>query len=625
MSPARRLPFNALLGFCAGWAVGALESLVVTSSTDLAFVDPLGDSFRVALRYATAGAVGAVVLAFLPRRLRPNRASSVLFTTLACMAFVTGTSMIHQVYYGGVSTFALGPLVANGLLAGACLAAGFGLGRAPAPVAVILVLSLIGHGGVLASASKHAPTQGPEVSAAEAGAPNVLFILIDTLRADHLQSYGYDKQTSPTLDGMAQEGLRFDQAYAQATWTRPSVASLMTSLYPASHRTNRLDIRVPSELQTMAETVQAEGYTTACFSANRNVSEVFGFDQGFGTFWTHASAELNSVLRFTTWERVMEMLRVRSAADRTPETNRAADLTDRALSWSRQHDGSPYFLYVQYIDPHGPYLPPADFLEEIGMEQPSAETLSNANPVHGKPPFPFFGVEEFSHERLAKLRELYDAEIMYCDREVGRLLDGMRELGLLDNTYVIVTSDHGEEFFEHKQFGHGQSAFEELARVPLLIDGPGIEPGVVEGPVELIDLYPTIATWVGAPIPERIQGSDLNDLIAGGDRGGATEALISNLRSSELTAWVIGKEKLVRIEHQGEVRWMLFDLATDPGEQDDLAESKPERLAELKGQLLDRRNAAGAYQVGDVETAEIDEEMQQDLNDLGYVEDEEEE
>ena len=143
--------------------------------------------------------------------------------------------------------------------------------------------------------------------------------------------------------------------------------------------------------------------------------------------------------------------------------------------------------------------------------------------------------------------------------------------------------------------------------------------------MELIDLYPTIATWVGAPIPERILGSDLNDLIAGGDRGGATEALISNLRSSELTAWVIGKEKLVRIEHQGEVRWMLFDLATDPGEQDDLAESKPERLAELKGQLLDRRNAAGAYQVGDVETAEIDEEMQQDLNDLGYVEDEEEE
>ncbi|MBL7007985.1 MAG: sulfatase [Planctomycetes bacterium] len=616
---ARRIPFNVLLGFCSGWAVGALESVVITGTSQLVFPNPLFDSLQLGLRYGLLGAAVGLVLAFFPARLRPNRAASVLFTTFSGLLFVTGTSWIHQFFYGGVSPLSFGPLAANGLLAGACLAAGYGLGRMPAPIVTILILAIAGHGGVAITAAQPEAAASSSEAAAE-GAPNVLFILVDTLRADHLQSYGYPKLTSPTMDGLAQQGVRFDRAYAQATWTRPSVASLMTSLYPASHLTNSLHVRVPSELQTLAETVDSKGYTTASFSANRNVSEVFGFDQGFDTFWTHASDELNSLVRFSTWERVMEVLRALGLAAKPPLTNQAAKLTDRVLAWTQQHDGSPYFLYVQYIDPHGPYEPPAEFLAEIGVEPPGSHLSKSANPVHGKPPYPFYEIHEFDQGNLGRLRELYDAEILYCDREIGRLLDSMRAQGLLENTYIVITSDHGEEFWEHKQFGHGQSAFEELARVPLIIAGPGIGPGVVRAPVELIDLYPTIATWVGAAIPDRIQGQDLGGLIAGGGQGMAGEALISNLHAYELTAWVLGHEKLVRIEVGGEVRWLLYDLESDPLEQTDLAALRPERLAELKNQLLERRNAAGLLRVGQVETAVIDRQLSNELGGLGYTE-----
>jgi arylsulfatase A-like enzyme len=618
VSPARRVPFLLFLGFAAGWAVGALETAAIRATTELAFPDPLGDSVQVAWRYALVGAVLALALGFLPRKLRPNRAASVLATTLAVMVFVSGTSWIHQKSFPGVPAWSLGPLVANGVLAAFCLVAGYGIGRLRASFAAVLVLAVAGHGGaMIAGGTEPATTEAP--APAPEGAPNILFLLVDTLRADHLQSYGYEKQTSPVLDRIAAEGLRFHAAYAQATWTRPSVASLMTSLYPASHLTNSTEIRVPEELPTLAEVVRAQGYATAGFSANRNVSEIFGFHQGFDVFWTHASDELNSMLRFTTWERVMEILRGLGLVGHKSPANQAEHITDRVLRWVEEHDGSPYFLYIQYIDPHGPYDPPAHYLEEVGIEPLDRDLAAKMNVTHGADPFPFFEVEGVDEASLARVRELYDAEIAYCDREIGRLLDAMRERGLLDNTYIVVTSDHGEEFWEHKQFGHGQSAYDELARVPLLVDGPGIEPGVVPGAVELIDLYPTIATWVGAPLPPRIQGRDLNDLIAGGAREEAAEALVSNMKGFELTAWVFGREKLVRIELRGEEAWMLYDLDADPLEQNDLAAARPERLAELKALLLERRQRAAEYRVDGVETTTMDRDLAREMEGLGYV------
>lgn len=618
----RRIPTAFLFGLLAGWAAGALEAALVTGTSELAFPAPLADSFQVAWRYALAGGVLAVLLALLPKLLRPRHASSFLASTLAVLVFLIGTSWIHQKAFAGLPPWAWGPLVANGVLAGLCLAFGFALGRMRMPAGVVVVLGLAGHGAVVATDARADEAPAAVASApAPAGSPNVIFLLVDTLRADRLGCYGHQPEVAPVIDRLAAEGMRFERAYAQATWTRPSVASLMTSLHPASHLTNDLHVRVPAEVQTLAETVKTRGYATAGFSANRNVSEIFGFAQGFDTFWTHASEDLNSMLRFTTWERVMEVLRALGLAPGNEPRNEAAVITDEVLRWADRQDDSPFLLYVQYIDPHGPYEPPAAYLAERGL-QPLPEGIRKlVNVAHGAEPYPLNALADVEPEVVADVLELYDAEISYCDREIGRLLDGLRDRGLLDGAYLILTSDHGEEFYEHKQFGHGQSAFEELAHVPLIIKGPGISPGVVDQPVELLDLYPTIATWIGAALPERLQGHDLGDLIAGGSRPAAAEALITNIKGWELDGWVFGHEKLVRIEVRGEVHWMLFDLATDPGELHDLAPLQPERLEELKSQLLQRREGSARFRVGTVDRVDLGAErgLGGDLSGLGYV------
>ncbi|RMH03702.1 MAG: hypothetical protein D6702_05280 [Planctomycetota bacterium] len=626
MSLARRLLLAAPLGFLAGWAAGALESALVTATSDLVFADPLLDSVEVAWRYAVVGAVLALLLSLAPRRLRPKRPAAVLGAVLGLIIFVSGTSWIHQHFYGGRPTVAAGPLIANGILAAAALALGFGLGAVRTSYAAALLLAAAGHSGVVVTAAQPSSSKAAAATA-PAGTPNVLMIVIDTLRADHLGCYGYGQDTSPRLDALAAGGLRFAAAYAQATWTRPSVASLMTSLHPASHLTNDLHARVAPELQTLAETAHDRGLATVGFSANRNVSAVFGFDQGFDSFWTHASEDLNSILRFTTWERVLEIGRGFGLFRNQQPPSVAADVTDRVLAWADGHDGRPWFAYVQYIDPHGPYDPPADFLAEIGVEPLDREAVAKMDIHHGNKPWPFFQVEDADPALVARLVELYDAEIRYCDREVGRLLDGLRERGMLDNTYVVVTADHGEEFYEHKQFGHGQSAFEELSHVPLIITGPGVRSGVVDQRVELIDLYPTVATWIGAAVPERIQGRDLGDLIAGGRRPEPSEALITNIKGYELCAWVFGHEKLVRIELDGKVVWQLYDLAADPGEQHDLAADQPQRVEELKAELLRRRLDSARFRLeraARVEAGAIDSDLRNELQSLGYASDAEE-
>lgn len=617
----RRVLTACFFGLLAGWAAGALEAALVTGTSELAFPAPLADSLQVAWRYALAGGVLAALLALLPKLLRPRHGSSFLAATLAVLVFLIGTSWIHQKVFAGLPPWAWGPLLANGVLAGLCLAFGFALGRMRMPAGAVVLLALAGHGAVVATDARADDGAAAAAAPAPAGSPNVIFLLVDTLRADRLGCYGHDPEVAPVIDRLAAEGVRFERAYAQATWTRPSVASLMTSLHPASHLTNDLHVRVPAEVQTLAETVKTRGYATAGFSANRNVSEIFGFAQGFDSFWTHATEELNSMLRFTTWERVMEILRALGLAPGNDPRNEAAVVTDEVLRWADQRDGTPFLLYVQYIDPHGPYEPPASYLAERGL-QPLPEGIRTlVNVAHGAEPYPLHAMADVPPEAVAQVLELYDAEINYCDREIGRLLDGLRTRGLLDGAYVVLTSDHGEEFFEHKQFGHGQSAFEELAHVPLIITGPGISAGVVGQPVELLDLYPTIATWVGAALPERVQGHDLGDLIAGGTRPAAADALVTNMKGWELNGWVFGHEKLVRLEVRGEVHWMLFDLAEDPRELHDLAPLQPERLEELKSSLLERRDAAARFRVGSVDRVDFGAErgLGGDLSGLGYV------
>ncbi len=382
---------------------------------------------------------------------------------------------------------------------------------------------------------------------------NLLLIVIDTLRADHVGAYGYRLPTTPTLDDLAAHGVLFEQAVAQAPWTRPSMATLMTGLYPPTHGVTCKHFDVPEEdcdvlpagVTTLAEALSAAGYDSAGIVANIQVDAVFGFDQGFDSyanvFDELAASDPDWRKHWHEFEWVNET---------TPE------VTHRALAWLQERSSKhPFFLYLHYLDPHEPYEPPAPYAAMF-------ERSSYSSPYT---------------EILADLPR-YDGEVRYVDEHVGMVLERVRGLGLAEDTMVVVTADHGEAFGEHGALDrrHGLTLYENQLLVPLIMRVPGRgAAGVrVREQVRLLDLAPTVLDLLGVPIPAAMQGRSFAPLIDGkhvlmppGLAGWGYEPLLA-YRSPP---W-----KLIRNVRTG--RTELYDLAADPGEQ-------VNRAAE-QGQLL---------------------------------------
>ncbi len=321
---------------------------------------------------------------------------------------------------------------------------------------------------------------------------NVLVILIDALRPDHLGVYGYERPTSPTIDRLAAEGVLFESAFSQASWTKPSVPSLFTGLYPIEHRVftgsdeerpGRITSDVLAEKHTtIAEVFQAQGYRTAAFLDNAQLRDFLGFAQGFETY--------------------------------EEDLGRAEAITSRFVDWLRELDEEPFFAYVHYLDPHWPYDPPAPY-DQL-FPKPTGTSID-------------FGTLNWKHlerqiedgrmipnaDDLAALQALYDGEIRYNDQAIGSLLDALREHDLLKSTLIVLTADHGEEFWEHGRLGHGRSLYDEVLHVPLILRLPGGVPARIADQVELVDVMPTLLDLSGIPIPEDLSGKSLRPLVTG--------------------------------------------------------------------------------------------------------------
>ncbi|NQU48693.1 MAG: sulfatase [Planctomycetes bacterium] len=331
--------------------------------------------------------------------------------------------------------------------------------------------------------------------------PNITFLLLDTQRADRLGSYGHKredgKQVSPVMDAIAAQGARFEWAYAAAPWTRPSVASLFSGLYPTSHGVFEPTSALPKWTVNIAEVLSDRGYLTAGFSANGNVSSVWGFGQGFQNFTCVDDNELIAMV--TLGEAFVRIRRKLHIIPRRKDNARV--LNELAIPYLQQTADvdRPLFLYMQYLDPHFPYDPEEDLLNE---SRPDFDEVMESVRFRQRAitPYPFGDLPIPPAEAIAGFMMLYDAEIAYMDREIGRLLDELRKLGRYGgpNDWLMITSDHGEEFFEHLKWGHGQGLQQEIIRIPLIVVGPGVPAGmVVETPVALVDLLPTLAELVG--------------------------------------------------------------------------------------------------------------------------------
>jgi arylsulfatase A-like enzyme/Tfp pilus assembly protein PilF len=449
--------------------------------------------------------------------------------------------------------------------------------------------------------------------------PNVVLIVIDTLRADHVGAYGYGIPTTPNIDLLADRSVVFETVVSQAPWTAPAMASLFTGLYPSVHGLDggivwgeeaappagglpfAVQKALPPGHQTLAEAFRDSGYTTAGFVSNLYVNSIFGFAQGFDHF-DDDYADYNF---------------------EQGEVKRRADVTnERVFNWLRSELEEPFFLLVHYNDPHWPYDPPPPFGRNLIAEYDGSLTPTKTREVvvthHEVPP-------PISDQDLAYIVGLYDGEIQYVDAQLGRLLEAARGLPTERDLVTVLTADHGEEFLDHGAFNHGYTLYEEQTSVPFIVSAPSkIEPRRVSQQVRLIDAAPTLLEMAGIDYrKERFQGQSLVPLMVGSSLDpldAFSEATNfggqSALRSTD-------SHKLIHslIDPQ----WLLFDLDSDPGELNDLATLRAERLRELAARLEAWREENRALRVRinvagtGVDQVVLDEEMRKGLEALGYI------
>ena len=426
---------------------------------------------------------------------------------------------------------------------------------------------------------------------------NVVLIVVDTLRADHLSLYGYAKPTSPHLDAFARNAVVFTNVTAQAPWTSPSMASLFSSLYPSAHgvlhRTAADRIpRLADAHVTLAEVLAPAGWATIGVTANPWLAAGQGLAQGFDSY------------------RVLKG----GARLRAREVNRFA------LSQLADDPQPPFFLYLHYMDVHGPYRAPDASQNRF---RPSGET--QPMPAEAIAALPDY-LRIASAESLADYLAAYDAGIHYWDESFGQLLEALELRGLLDRTLVVVTSDHGEEFFEHGGFNHGRTLYQEQVHVPLVFwsKALGLGPKRIAHPVALIDVAPTILGLLGVPAPAAFQGVDRRSSMLA-DRADAapifSEAAVAiggvPLPTGSLRAVRSGDWKVVENLKTGELR--IFDLSRDPSEQGRAASPAEARRARDLFQAWSQANRKIADTV-EAEDAPIDAETRQRLEELGYLE-----
>ena len=451
--------------------------------------------------------------------------------------------------------------------------------------------------------------------------PNIVLFVIDTVRADHLSSYGYHRPTTPRIDALAADGTLFEEASSTAPYTRPSTATILTGQYPAVHGAITHADSLSPQVVTLAERLKERGYQTAGIYRNGNVSATFGFDRGFDLYLQPDK----DYIRGRRKDPNQEPVRYVSETDDSL-------LTERALPFLDAEAKPPFFLYLHLGGAHDPYAPPPSapsFLEE--PLTPTAE-LFYRQPLKGfrtEPPLLRridFGLTLADERTRHQMVALYDGELAFADQQVGRVLDAIERLPFGDNTVVVVTADHGEEFWDHGGLGHGHTNFEEQLHVPLVMAGPGIRTRRVAEPVSLIDLVPTLLDLVGAEKAEELPGKSLLPVLQG--RAASPEETLYaegllNLGGNGDAVFYRslrrGDQKLILdFEHH---RKQLFDLGQDPSEQDNLL-GTPEGTAgrQLLEDLLAThdRNLASPV-LAPVEAVEIDEELDQNLRALGYL------
>jgi arylsulfatase A-like enzyme len=410
--------------------------------------------------------------------------------------------------------------------------------------------------------------------------PNIILISIDTLRADHLHGYGYERETSPTLDSLMQKGVSFRQAISPAPWTLPSHVSLFTSLYPHTHGVIAQTLALNEEVTTLPMALKSAGYTNGAVTTMPHLTPRHGFGRGFEFY---ICEEVPAPIAFK-----------------------------RSLEWLSRVESKRFFFFLHLFDVHTDYTPLPRYLEmfESPYEGEIAGKASTLYKVRS-------GEVVLSDEDVRRLIALYDGGIRQLDDRLGVFLAALERKNLLSNTVVIITADHGEEFLDHGGVLHDNTLYDELIRVPLIMFGPGVPAGkVVEKQVEIIDIMPTILELSGAKAPPNMEGRSLLPLITQDDPEWTELAFAEADWKNEVydvkRAVRTGRYKLYYDRHTKEEE--LYDLLLDPAEKRNILKELPDVAASLRKEL----KAWMATERGRPAKMRLTEDEKKRLRALGY-------
>jgi len=449
------------------------------------------------------------------------------------------------------------------------------------PLAIAAALCLVATGALALSTSVCRIARKPQ-------GPNVVVVSIDTLRADHLSCYGYHRPTTPRIDGLAAEGVRFDRAITPSPWTLPAHISLLTSLTPSAHKVTQVNNILSGSVILLQEKFAEAGYRTFGVVSNFLLSPVYGYDAGFEEYSFLPMADAHHVV-------------------------------EKAREFLGRHGREPFFLFVHLFDPHWPYR------------------VSRENRVFGDPDSPYaerrwknmysFVADAMNmpEDRFRYYVDQYDNEIRFADDRIGRLFDELKSMGILDRTAVFVTADHGEEWKEHGFIGHSINLWEEVTRVPLVIRMPGaFEGGRMETePASILDVYPTACDLAGIDVDEKIMGRSLTAADPDASSLMLSETAVGGPRHYAIWSGNLKYHSESEVKY-GDFRFnrspLLFDLAADPGEVRDLLLEDPSAAQPLRKALESYISLMQAESIGgSSEKFEMDPEMRDRLRSLGYL------
>ena len=452
--------------------------------------------------------------------------------------------------------------------------------------------------------------------------PNVLIVVIDALRPDRLGAYGYTRNTSPNLDRLASESWLYTQAITTAPWTKPAIASLFTGLYPREHGISSADwsrrdeagaaqvSALPAKSLTLPELLAEAGYRTAAFGENHHLIARLGFAQGFEE---HALDLMDrSFMESVTGRLGLGIAQHFASPGQGRNTGRK--IHERFFGWLPSGD-QPYFAYLHHIDVHWPYRAPAPYAQRFHARRTTTDFNSmafymKAGPQRADPDQP----PDINAALLQDMSDAYDEGIQFVDAELGRLFAELKRRGTYDRTLIVVTADHGEQFMEHGEIGHGTSLHDVLLRVPLIIKfpcpGPNCRAHRVEEQVQTVDLMPTILATVGVPAPQALSGRDIAKPVPATRVAYAEVGGQIALRTSQF--------KL--IHYLEESRTELYALQPDPGERRNLSDSDPQLAATFRDRLFSWLEQTEQNAAAPREEVVADEQMLARLKALGYVE-----